>query len=164
MRGSTHPKARRVALTLWAFPGARAALVAVLAVSLLACGTLAPGEDPVVVRTQQALAAGDALYADAMAYYFSPGVAQTLPPNVTKVFESVRTGFDPAYKDVQKTLETYQAVKAAVAAGKAGDVAAQQQAIVNAVGKLAALINQVIGQIPAKALPKSGGKPVQAGG
>jgi hypothetical protein len=58
---------------------ARFALFLVLALlAATGCATLAPGADPVVVRAQQALEGGDAIYKDAMEYYFTPGVAAIL--------------------------------------------------------------------------------------
>lgn len=140
-----------------------AAVVAVLLVFSLGlggCASVAPGHDPVVVHTEQALKAGDALYGDAMAYYFAPGVAPTLSVSVTKVFEAVRTGYDPLYKDVQASLDAYKAVKAAVAAGQAGDLALAAGRVAVAIDKLAALVNQVIAQLPATSTKKSAGRPV----
>lgn len=113
-----------------------------------ACAHVAPGEDPVVVRTEQALVVADAIYRDAMGWYFTPGVAATLSPSTTRVFEQVRTGFDPAYKGTQKALDAYKAVRRAIAAGQAGDQAAALQAVNDAVAKLAALVNQVLGNVP----------------
>ncbi|TAL44258.1 MAG: hypothetical protein EPN91_04725 [Salinibacterium sp.] len=136
-------------------------LVAVIALAvLIGCASLAPGEDPIVVRSEQALSAGDALFKDGMAYYFTPGVAPTLSKGATKVFEAVRTDFDPLYKDAQKALDSYKAVKAAVKAGQSGDVAAATTALQNAIAQLGGLVNQVISQIPASAQTKSKGKPV----
>lgn len=139
--------------------GSRLVAVALL-VFVAACASIAPGEDPVVVRAEQALAGSDAIYKDALAYWFAPGVAATLSPGVSRVFETVRTGFDPVYKDAQKALDTYKAAKVAVAAGKTGDPAAAQAALSEAVGKLGALVNQVLGQIPGAFQKRSAGKPV----
>jgi hypothetical protein len=138
----------------------RRGAAALLCLVFVGCATLAPGADPVVVRAEQTLAGGDALYGDAMAYYFTPGVAASLAPGATKVFEAVRTGFDPAYKDVQKALDAYKAVKALVEAGQANNLAASLASLQRASNKLAALVNQVLSQLPAAAQKKSGGKPV----
>jgi len=124
-----------------------AALVLALAV-LTGCASLAPGEDPVVVRTEQALSVGDAIYKDGMAWWFIPGVAEGMRSEVNLVFDAVRTGFDPVYKDVQSALDTYKAVKRAVVAGQSGDQAAALAAVNNAVAKLGALVNQILAQIP----------------
>lgn len=107
---------------------------------------------------------GDALYKDGMEWWFTPGVAPSLSKPVSKVLEAIRTGFDPAYQDAQKALDGYKAVKAAVAAGKSGDVVAAQGALGNAIDKLAALVNQIVGQIPTASAPRSAGKPVPTGG
>lgn len=121
------------------------AFVAVLLIS--GCAALAPGADPVVVRTEQTLAASDAVYRDAMAYYFRPGVAPTLSPQVTAVFEKVRTGFDRPYKATQAALNAYKA-------GKGGDP-------LGVARELAALVNELLGYIPANALKDSNGQPVE---
>lgn len=134
-----------------------------LLVTLSACKTLAPGADPVVVRTEQALRAGDALYADTMAWWFAPGVAPTLSRDVSRVLDKVRTGYDPLYKDVQRALDTYKAVKRAVAAGQAGDTMRTLAELQRATDALSALINQVIGHLPSAVQKKSGGKPMPGG-
>lgn len=128
--------------------------------AVVGCATLAPGADPYVVRAEQALRAGDALYVDGMAYYFTPGVAAGMSPNVKAIFEAVRTGFDPAYKDLQGALDSYKAVKAAIAAGQVGDPAVAQAKLNDAILKLGSLVNRVLSQIPGALQKKSGGKPV----
>lgn len=135
-------------------PRAAALLVAVALIT--ACVSVAPGSDPVVVRAEQALADADALYADGMAYYFQPGVAAAMAPSTRAVFEAIRTGFDPVYKDAQKALDVYKAVKAVAGA----DASSQQAALTQAVGKLGALINQILSQLPVSAQKKSAGKAV----
>ena len=99
---------------------AKVALVIALLLALIACGcaTLAPGADPIVVNTERVLRAADGIYAEAMAYYFKPGVAPTLPKDVVTVFEKVRTGFDAPYKDVQSALGIYKTARDAIARAK----------------------------------------------
>lgn len=143
-------------------PQARgAALLVVVLVLTAACASVAPGEDPVVVRAEQALRAGDAIYRESMAYWYSPGVAPTFSPEVSQVFETVRVGFDPVYKDTQKTLDTYKDVRRAIAAGKAGDQVAAAKAVTDAVTKLAALVNRLLGNVPRASQTLSKGKPVE---
>lgn len=86
-----------------------AALVATL-LALVACGcaTIAPGHDPVIVNTERALRAADAIYANAMRYYFSPGVAPNLGRDAVVAFEKLRTGYDAPYKGVQAALDVYK--------------------------------------------------------
>lgn len=96
-------------------------LVAVVVVALavtLGCATLAPGSDPIVVNTERVLRAADGIYAEAMAYYFRPGVAASMKPDVVAVFEAVRTGYDRPYKDVQSALDIYKAARDAIAREK----------------------------------------------
>jgi len=140
--------------------GSAAALVLVL---LVGCATLAPGADPVVVRTEQALRSGDALYADTMAWWFAPGVAPTLSRDVSRVLDKVRTGYDPLYKDVQRALDTYKAVRRAVDAGQAGDTMRALTELRRATDALSALINQVLRHLPVAAQKKSGGQPMPGG-
>lgn len=87
-------------------------LVMCLVISLAGCATLAPGEDPMVVRTEQMLAAGDAFYVDAMTYYNTPGVVEKLGRDGVRVFETFRTGFDKPYYILQSALDLYKASKA----------------------------------------------------
>lgn len=132
---------------------------AMLVLALAAgCTSIKAGSDPVVVRAEQALAAADAIYADGMAYYFTPGVAAGMSPGTKEVFEKVRTGFDKPYKDVQKAIDSYKAAKLALAPGQTTEV--QEATLRDAVTKLAALINQVLGNVPPGAQTKSAGKPV----
>lgn len=129
-----------------------------VAVTILGCATLAPGEDAYTVRAEQVLSGADAIYADAMAYYFIPGKAASLPPKVVAVFEKVRTGYDRPYKALQTALDTYKAAKAVAGAP---DAASQQTALLLAENDLATLVNQVLGFFPPS---KSNGKPLSAGG
>lgn len=150
------------------------ALLVVVAL-VAACASVAPGSDPFVVRGEQTLAMADALYADGMAYYFSPGAAASLSPRAIAVFETVRTRYDGPYKAAQKAIDTYKAASAAMAAakaaGNAADVAAQLAALstahtqfILAADDLATLVNQVLAFLPSASAPKSGLKPVAAGG
>lgn len=136
----------------------RAVALLVALVLVTGCVSVAAGSDPVVVRAEQALAGADAIYADGMAYYFTPGVAAGMSAGTKEVFEKVRTGFDKPYKDVQKAIDTYKAAKLALAPGQTTEV--QEAALRDAITKLASLINQVLGHVPVGAQAKSAGKPV----
>jgi len=87
-------------------------VVILLALSLAGCASVAPGEDPVVVRTEQMLASGDAFYVDAMQYYNTPGVVEKLGRDGVRVFETFRTGFDKPYYVLQAALDLYKASRA----------------------------------------------------
>jgi hypothetical protein len=143
-------------------------LVLLLIVS--SCATLAPGADPIVVRAEQMLAGGDAIYSEAMAYYYKPGVAATLGRDAVPIFEAFRTGYDKPYQSTQKALNTYKAAKvyvvALAAAQVTGDPAAAQITLLNsqaalkdAQTQLAIFVNQILTFLPAT---KS--QPLNAGG
>ena len=136
----------------------RAVALLVALTMVAGCASIAFGSDPVVVRAEQALATADAIYADGMAYYFTPGVAAGMSPGTKEVFEKVRTGFDKPYKDVQKALDTYKVAKRALAPGQTTET--QEAALRDAITKLASLINQVLGHVPVGAQTKSAGKPL----
>lgn len=104
-------------------------LALALAVGLVGCASVAPGQDKVVVNAQRALKAADAVYTASMQVYFALP-AQTLTVAEVKVFEAVRTGYDGAYKTLDAGLDLYKA-------GKASDVYAQQKA-------LSDLLNQIL--------------------
>ena len=80
-----------------------------LAVALVGCATLAPGEDPVVVRTEQLLTMATPVYDSGMAWYFAN--AERLSPGAREVFERVRVGFPPAYRSLDSALQLYKAGK-----------------------------------------------------
>lgn len=110
-------------------------IVSVLFVGLLApqgCVPPKAGEDVKVIRAQQALKAGDEIYQAAMKVYFALPAGSLTAPEI-KVFEAVRTGYDPAYKTLDAALDAYKA-------GKTGDLAGAQAALAN-------LLNQVVGLI-----------------
>jgi len=107
---------------------------------LTSCATLAPGQDKYVVRAEQVLSASDVVYAEAMKYYFSPGVAPNLGKDAVKAFEFARVNFDPAYKEVQKALDMYKTVRSILALGQMRE--AQM--------RLANVLNPVVPLTPAK--------------
>lgn len=119
------------------------AIVVVLALALVACASVAPGNDPVIVNAERGLAAADVIYAESMRYYFSPGVGATLSKPAVTIFEAVRTGFDPVYKAVQGALDTYKLVKTAEANAKL--IAKQQE--------MATLLNPAASITPSKPKP-----------
>jgi hypothetical protein len=100
------------------------------------CATTAPGQDKYVVRAEQTLAAADVVYAEAMRYYFAPGVATSLGKDAVKAFEFARVNFDPAYKEVQRALDTYKLVRSILAIG---ELRAAQTNLANALNPVAVL-------------------------
>lgn len=111
-------------------------LVVVAACSSLSCATVAPGQDKYVVRAEQTLAAADIVYAEAMRYYFAPGVAQTLGRDAVKAFEFARVNFDPAYKEVQGALDTYKLVRSVLAIGQMREAQMKLANVLNPVAVL----------------------------
>lgn len=83
------------------------ALAAVLLVS--SCATLAPGADPIVVRTEQTLEASLAVYDAGMTW--CKANPQHLTPGAAAVAETIRTGFPPAYRSLDSALQLYKAGK-----------------------------------------------------
>lgn len=86
-----------------------APLALLLAVALVGCATLAPGEDPVVVRTEQVLKMAVPVYDSAMGWYFDN--AARLTPGAKSVFERVRVSFPPVYRSLDSALQLYKAGK-----------------------------------------------------
>lgn len=117
--------------------------VLLFAVLLTSCATITPGSDPVVVRTEQTLTAADAIYAESMRYYFAPGVAPNLGPDTVKIFEAVRTGFDPAYKEVQKALDSYKRIRGTL----------EKTALATKQTELARVLNPAAAATPSKPKP-----------
>lgn len=128
-----------------------AILIGVLLIS--ACVSVALGADPIVVRTEQALSASDVIYKAAMEFYFAPGVASLGQPTV-QVFESVRTGFDPAYKAVQSSLDTYKILKAATTPDQAAIERARSK-LAEDRARLAGVVNAALPALPAANRPKA---------
>lgn len=91
-----------------AFP-LRVAPALLLLVVLSACATLAPGADPVVVRTEQALEVSLAVYDAGMTWCESH--PQMLTADAAKIAEAVRTAFPPTYRSVDSGLQLYKAGK-----------------------------------------------------
>jgi hypothetical protein len=87
----------------------RALHVFFLVLTLGACATLAPGEDPIVVRTEQTLEASLAVYDAGMVW--CKANPQHLTPAAAKIAESIRTGFPPAYRSLDSALQLYKAGK-----------------------------------------------------
>jgi hypothetical protein len=90
-------------------PLSRALPVFLLALSLGACATLAPGEDPIVVRTEQTLEASLAVYDAGMTW--CEANPQHLTPAAANVAETIRTAFPPAYRSLDSALQLYKAGK-----------------------------------------------------
>lgn len=88
---------------------ARALPVLLLVVLAAGCATLLPGEDPLVVRTEQTLEASLAVYDAGMVW--CKANPQHLTPAAAKVADSIRTGFPPAYRSLDSALQLYKAGK-----------------------------------------------------
>ena len=91
--------------------GASLLVAAALLLTLGACATLAPGANPVVVRTEQALEAALAVYDAGMTWCESH--PQMLTADAAKIAEAVRTAFPPTYRSVDSGLQIYKAGKGA---------------------------------------------------
>ncbi len=89
-----------------------AALAALFLFTLAGCATLQPGQDPIVVRTEQALKASTPIY-DAGMTWCEQNAAK-LPPAALKLANAIRVDFPPAYRAVDAGLQLYKA-------GKGGD-------------------------------------------
>ena len=89
---------------------ATAVLSALLLLS--GCATLAPGADPIVVRTEQALAASTPIY-DAGMTWCERNVPK-LSPAALKLVNEIRVMFPPVYRSTDSALQLYKA-------GKGGD-------------------------------------------
>ena len=87
----------------------RVALALFLVVGMAGCATLAPGEDPIVVRTEQTLEASLAVYDAGMTW--CKANPQHLTPAAAQVAEAIRTGFPPAYRSLDSALQLYKAGK-----------------------------------------------------
>lgn len=87
----------------------RALPVLFILLSLTACATLAPGEDPIVVRTEQTLEASLAVYDAGMTW--CKANPQHLTPGAARVAETIRTAFPPAYRSLDSALQLYKAGK-----------------------------------------------------
>lgn len=90
-------------------PLPRVALALFLVVGMAGCATLAPGEDPIVVRTEQTLEASLAVYDAGMTW--CKANPQHLTPAAAQVAETIRTAFPPAYRSLDSALQLYKAGK-----------------------------------------------------
>ena len=87
----------------------RALPVLLLVVLAAGCATLLPGEDPIVVRTEQTLEASLAVYDAGMTW--CKANPQHLTPGAARVAETIRTAFPPAYRSLDSALQLYKAGK-----------------------------------------------------
>ena len=88
---------------------ARALPAVLLVLALASCATLLPGEDPVVVRTEQTLEASLAVYDAGMTW--ARANPSLLTPEAAKVVNGIRVGFPPAYRSLDSALQLYKAGK-----------------------------------------------------
>ena len=94
----------------------RVAIAVALIIVLTACATVAPGSDPVVVRTEQTLKISSAVYDAGMTW--CEGHVAMLSPAALKLANEIRVAFPPAYRATDSDLQLYKA-------GKGGDVLGQ---------------------------------------
>lgn len=74
-----------------------------------ACATLAPGSDPIVIRTQDVLSNSLSVYDSAMRLHYQ--VSREEPPAVYAALERVRPVFPKAWRGLQASLDGYKAGK-----------------------------------------------------
>ncbi|MFZ2908001.1 MAG: hypothetical protein WA014_02545 [Minisyncoccia bacterium] len=87
----------------------RAVLALCLVSALAGCATILPGEDKLVVRTEQTLEASLAVYDAGMTW--CKANPQHLTPAAAKVAETIRTAYPPAYRSLDSALQLYKAGK-----------------------------------------------------
>lgn len=108
-RAFRQPHHPRQAISLGRRRVSLSAALAVFSILVASCATLAPGEDPIVVRTEQTLEASLAVYDAGMTW--CKANPQHLTPAAAKIAESIRTGFPPAYRSLDSALQLYKAGK-----------------------------------------------------
>lgn len=84
-------------------------VVVALAVLSAACATLAPGADPLVVRSEQVLKVAPSVYDAGMTW--AEANKAKIPASTLVVFEKIRVGFPPAYRAADEALTLYKAKK-----------------------------------------------------
>ena len=85
------------------------AVLALCLFALVGCATILPGEDKLVVRTEQTLEASLAVYDAGMTW--CKANPQHLTPAAAKVAETIRTAYPPAYRSLDSALQLYKAGK-----------------------------------------------------
>lgn len=134
----------------------RIGFVAALALLLAACATLAPGADPVVVRTEQAMAVGQFGYSAAMQWCADHAAVFT--PAQLAVVNKVREGFPHTYYALQSALDGYKA-------GKTHDISAALSDFSLVLGQVYALVVSMGGpNVQAQAEAWGTGQAAQKGG
>ncbi len=103
---SACPLPRRVTRGGHSYAGVLAVL---LVLSVASCASVAPGEDAVVVRTEQTLEASLAVYDSGLTW--CKANPQHLTPAAADVAEAIRTAFPPAYRSLDSALQLYKAGK-----------------------------------------------------
>ena len=93
-------------------------LVAVLA--LVGCTTVAPGSDPIVVRTEQTLKISSAIYDSGMTW--CEGHAALLSPAMLTLANQIRVDFPPAYRATDSALQVYKSTKAGDPLGQVAEL------------------------------------------
>lgn len=89
--------------------GAVAFALLPLLFTLGGCASMAPGSDPIVVKTQDVLTNSLTLYETTMDLHFKHSAQE--PPDVYKALEKVRPAFPRAWRALDVSLTTYQAAK-----------------------------------------------------
>ncbi len=106
-------------------------LLTVVMVAGASCTTVAPGEDPVVVRTQQSLTIGQNVYDTGMAW--CKANAANLSPAGLALANKIRVDFPLAYRALDTALDTYKA-------GKTGDLQTALDRFTELVGQIQGLV------------------------
>lgn len=131
----------------------QSAIVAALFMVVLftACAAVAPGNDPVVVHTQQTLAIGQAVYDTGMAWCTAN--AGKLSPSGLALANKIRVDFPLAYRALDTALDVYKA-------GKAGDYDTALKNFTGLVAQLSTIVTLAGGpDLQAAATQKFGGTP-----
>ena len=83
----------------------RVGIIPILLLLAVACASTGAG-DPVVVKAEDALSNGLAVYTAAMNYHFANSTRES--PEVYKIFEKFRAGFPTAWDALDKAKRDYQ--------------------------------------------------------
>lgn len=78
----------------------------VVAVLLSACATIQPGQDPLVVRTEQFLKVSPAIYDTALAW--ASRNSSSMSPATLKMVNDFRVAFPVAYRTTDAALQVYK--------------------------------------------------------
>ncbi len=103
---------------------------------LLSCATIQPGQDPLVVRTEQFLKISYPIYDQTMSW--AQRNASTMSPGALKLVNEIRVAFPPLYRSVDAALQVYKA-------NGTGDVLGQISALERLITQMATLVSALGG-------------------